>query len=502
MAVGLGVDVTGVPLGDTPKVTQRLVGTSKVRKILEVTGYTRPNTLFVHNASLTNLVKGISERVLSRKVNGVWVSTQVDCNLGNTFKWYTDRLVSVVGICLPLTKDQFLRNYSGAKKARYIRAFDSLIEILKKEDSECKVFVKADKVTHNKTPRIISPRSDRYHVSLGVYIGAVEHSIFRAVDKIAGHRVVLKGANGLERAGVIESYMSKPNRVAIGVDASRFDASVCPSWLELEHSVYNKIFNDPGLKMLLQWQIKYSCKGKTQEGGVKYEMNGGRASGDMNTSLGNIIIMCALIIVYMDTLGIEWNFINDGDDAVIFVEEKHVKLVQQFPSWCVQWNFHMVMEKPVSTLEHVEFCQSKPVWNGENYIMVRNFPLSMFKDQVCVKYRDPVNARDWLYSISMCGKNLSAGVPINYTFYESLSTGGKFIKDNAIKGGLYYLQKGIKQKYRRVTATSRYSFWLAFGVTPDEQTTLERQLQNYAPPEMHINNNYNGCYSGEWKLDL
>lgn len=504
MAVGMGVDVLGPPEGPLPRVTRRLVQTLKVRKILEVTGRAQPCQLVVHNGSLTNLVKGVSERVLGRKVNGTWVSTQVNVNLSNTFDWYHNHVVRMVGTVVPLTQDRFLQQYSGVKKSRYSVAFLSLIDPLRREDSECKVFVKADKSGIGKTPRIISPRTDRYHVSLGRYIGAIEKHIFRAVDNILGTQVVLKGANAFRRAEIIVEHMSKPGRVAIGVDASRFDASVCPSWLRFEHQIYNSIFNDSELRLLLWWQLAYTCKGYAKEGKLKYKLKGTRASGDMNTSLGNIIIMTALIMTYMKAQNVPYDLINDGDDAVIFVHERHIGIVNGFQAWAVQYNFHIVTELPVSVIEEVEFCQCKPVWNGERYTMVRNFPLSMSKDQISVRYRDPTNARDWLYSVSMCGLNISAGIPINQNFYTSLApANGKFIKDNAIKSGLYYLQRGIKQIKREITPRSRYSFWKAFGVLPDHQVAMETTLSSL--PSINITHTHRQVeqdYSGEYELVL
>lgn len=46
-------------------------------------------------------------------------------------------------------------------------------------------------------------------------------------------------------------------------------------------------------------------------------------SGDMNTALGNCMLMCCLIISYLESKNIKYDFINNGDDAVLFLERKH-----------------------------------------------------------------------------------------------------------------------------------------------------------------------------------
>lgn len=65
--------------------------------------------------------------------------------------------------------------------------------------------------------------------------------------------------------------------------------------LKWEHSIYNAMFRSDELAELLGWQLTNKGFARTTDGLIKYEVKGCRMSGDMNTALGNCMIMCALV---------------------------------------------------------------------------------------------------------------------------------------------------------------------------------------------------------------
>lgn len=436
-----------------------------------------------HDSTLVNLVDGIMRRVKYRQVGGEWISTETPLGTYNLsgFQGYMDSIAKIVGRCFPLTSVQFLNGYEGMQRKAYERAFSSLvIKPLNKRDSTVKAFIKLENSKVGKCPRIISPRDPRYHVSLGLYIRSCEHQIYLAIDKMFGHKVVMKNLNAIQRAKVIEGYM-QPGWVAIGLDASRFDASVSQDWLELEHSVYKKIFRyDQTLCALLRAQLYYKCLGVAKDGLLTYDMCGTRSSGDMNTSLGNILIMTCILFNF--TRYIDCRVINDGDDAIIFCKLADIRRVELLRNFIAPFGFYIEMEHPVSILERVEFCQAKPVWNGQRYIMTRNTPTCIQKDMLSNKLRSALEMRDWLASVSECGVSLTSGIPILQSWYMMLgkSKGEANRKKLRRTTGMYYLAKGIESKHRCVTERARYSFWLAFGITPDMQLCIENLFDNHS----------------------
>jgi hypothetical protein len=45
--------------------------------------------------------------------------------------------------------------------------------------------------------------------------------------------------------------------------------------------------------------------------------------------------------------------------------------------------------------------------------------------------------------------------------------------------GMAMLARDMKHQFTEPTAESRYSFWLAFGFTPDDQRAYEEKFDNY-----------------------
>ena len=119
---------------------------------------------------------------------------------------------------------------------------------------------------------------------------------------------------------------------AVGLDASRFDQHINKLLLKFEHMVY-KMWSElegddlPPLWILLQAQLDNCGIYVGMDGILRYKVDGCRMSGDMNTSLGNVIIMCSLMYSFFEhknMLG-EISLLNDGDDCVIIMERSNVE---------------------------------------------------------------------------------------------------------------------------------------------------------------------------------
>jgi len=95
----------------------------------------------------------------------------------------------------------------------------------------------------------------------------------------------------------------------------------------MEHKVWKRMVpnGDRGhLKYLLDMQLENKGVSYVDGYKFKYRTDGCRMSGDMNTSSGNCMIMCILLGSYLDTLGVDYRFANNGDDCVIILESRHL----------------------------------------------------------------------------------------------------------------------------------------------------------------------------------
>jgi len=322
---------------------------------------------------------------------------------------------------------------------------------------------------------------------VGKYIKALEHRAYSAIANVFGDGpTVMKGYN-VEQIGNIcaAKWNSFDEPVGVPIDAVKMDMHCSKQALQWEHSTYNIIFKTMELKKLLMWQIENKGRGYCSDGKLKYEVEGRRFSGDMNTALGNILIMCGLVWTYAQERGVHVKIINNGDDCVMFCEKRDLKkLMHGFDAWFLEFGFRMTVEKVVTELEQIEFCQMHPVATPSGYTMVRNIRTALAKDTMTVlPVTNEASARVWFKAIGQCGLSLSSGIPMTqsfYTLYDRQSNKQTKVSEHgAMQTGMAMLARNMKYKFREPTPHTRYSFWLAFGFTPDEQRAYESKFENY-----------------------
>lgn len=399
-------------------------------------------------------------------------------------KYLARRVASIVGPHTPILREDFPELYQGRKKTVYANAVESLgLVPLSTRDSYLKTFVKAEKINFSAkpdpAPRVIQPRDPRFNVEVGKYLKPVEHHIYRALDKIWGGPTVMKGYTVDEVGHIIGcawGQFRKP--VAVGFDMKRFDQHVSVDALRFEHSIYSRIFHSPELDQLLSWQIYNIGSGFASDGMIKYRVEGCRMSGDMNTALGNCILACC--IVKHITKGLKARLINNGDDCVLITEETNLAQVGKCLTQWLDFGFQCISEPPCFDIEEIEFCQMKPVYINGDYRMVRNPHISLAKDSYSiVPWNNTKSARKWASAVGQCGLALTSGIPLVQNYYAALLRNsnieaGGVMESTAFASGFYLLAKrSLGRGFVATSEESRYSFYRAFGISPDAQVALE-----------------------------
>lgn len=435
-----------------------------------------------HSNTLANLVRGVGERVLYRNKDLLLPVKPTPGIFVTKLASYRNRLARSVGFQSPVARDVFPSYYTGPRRLIYERAVDTLaLKPVCPKDAMLKTFVKAEK--HNLTlkpdpvPRVIQPRSPRYNVEVGRYLRPIEHRIYKAVDDLFGTPTIMSAYNSYTQAKHLrEKWVSFSHPACVGMDASRFDQHVSVDALEFEHSIYNAIFKSKTLRRLLGWQLDNRGVARASDGWFPYRVRGSRMSGDMNTSMGNKIIMCVLCHHYLTGLGIPFNYANNGDDCLIFLETKDLDKLRGLNAYFRRFGFDVVTEKPVFEFEQVEFCQTKPVCSNGIWRMCRSVSTCLTKDVTCVNLGHDVESyRHLLYSIGDCGLATAADIPVLGSFYRMLKrfgTPGTVLHRSAYD---YYYRSSFNATchHQRPDAYGRYSFWLSSGISPDAQTAIE-----------------------------
>jgi hypothetical protein len=205
-------------------------------------------------------------------------------------------------------------------------------------------------------------------------------------------------------------------------------------------------------------------------------------SGDINTSLGNCLIMCGLVWQYLDELGIKGRLANNGDDCIVVFSRRHLsRFMFSLEAWFLKFGFTMKVEPPALYFEAIEFCQTHPVWTPDGWVMVRDPRTAIAKDLVSLQPLDTSLAA-YLGAVGECGLAATGGIPVFQEFYKSMLVAGKPSKLAEVShmlGGLRFLAAGMKRVYGDIHPKTRASFEAAFGLLPDEQVHLETWLRDH-----------------------
>jgi hypothetical protein len=119
----------------------------------------------------------------------------------------------------------------------------------------------------------------------------------------------------------------------------------------------------------------------------------------------------------------------------------------------------------------------------------------MAKDCLSLKLLDsPRVCRAWLDAVGQGGLSLTGGIPIYQDFYSSYINIAKSIPlrsrshlsskvrnhvpDAEIGNGMTWLSRGMQRHYQAISSRTRHSFYLAFGVTPDQQVAVEEAVRD------------------------
>jgi len=108
--------------------------------------------------------------------------------------------------------------------------------------------------------------------------------------------------------------------------------------------------------------------------------------------------------------------------------------------------------------------------------MVRNPYTASSKDCVSLlSWANELEFQRWRNAIGTCGLSLTTGVPFWEAFYRAIwaPTHHDEAVNRVNDSGLGYMARGVRIAH--ITPEARFSFYLAFGMTPDQQVALEDQ---------------------------
>lgn len=443
-------------------------------------------SLKINDPNITTLKTALLTRMYYCAVNGEFVEPPLPRRglVQSRLKLFRTQLCKLNGRSTTISAEEFVDMYRGRKHTIYNNALEEYYDKGPlRHHSRSVAFVKCEKVNPTKAPRCIQPRHPVYNIGVGRYLKHIEHQIYRSIDKIFESTTVISGYNVLEIGAIAADHWNAfSNPVAIGLDATKFDMHVNVDLLRWEHSIYLNMFgNDPVLKQLLDWQVHNIGAGYCDDGWLTYSVEGRRFSGDMNTAMGNKIIMTALIYTYAKERCVKIRLMNNGDDCMVFMECKDLnKFSCGLESWFLEMGLRMCAEAPVYDLQMVEFCQMRPIRVCGVWTMVRNIDTAREKDTISIiPLSTEKMCRKWMHAVGTCGLALCDGVPIMSAFYKYYTRNGIESKVSdcvSMQSGMQMMSQRMEFTGKEITDEARYDVFVAWGITPDEQVAIEEHL--------------------------
>lgn len=395
------------------------------------------------------------------------------------------------------TYESVINRMPPAKRARYWRAMRRLREKwdVCPKDALIKMMLKAEKfdvkkLRAKKAGRAVQYRSPEYNLALmAAGLKSIEHEVYQRMQfGRTGTRNIAKCLNHTQRARILKrKWDEMTDPVAVLLDATSWDAHVHTQLLAIEHEFYTRCM--PGndrLKWLLSMQMVN--RGYTKRG-LRYKIEGTRMSGDANTALGNCVLNMMILNAWLRRSGVQGEILLDGDDSVVIIERKDLP---KLDVGHIAANYGMNMKMEIAdTFEEVEFCQSRPVECSEGWRMVRYPDRLLSKDVVAVRNF----TRRWhalADAIGRCELAICSGVPILQEFALMMKRAGAKGRVTNKKGK----QQTFSEQFEyaatmqakttgwdacNISATTRVSFWKAFGICGDMQVSIEGWLRNHDP---------------------
>lgn len=394
----------------------------------------------------------------------------------------------------PWSYEQVLAHFTGSRRRRYEQAYAHLqsLALTRVRHARISSFVKSEKFNPNDKvnpdPRMIQARTPEYGLEIARYLKPIEHWIYRLKGPL-GLRMIAKGLNQRQRAELLLEKMARfSSPVVMSLDCSRWDKHCTREVLLIEHAFYLRACHDPVFQQLLSWQLDNRC---CTNNGVRYAVEGGRMSGDMNTALGNCVL--AVIMAYAAMADVDyWDILDDGDDLLLICEESVYSVIKDtLARTFLTFGQELKVENVARRVEDVIFCQSRVVWS-EGPIFVRDWRKVLSHAACGVSHwGEPSMVRPMLTTVGLCELALNAGVPILQSFAESLIRNGRGSLprlvdvdrgyEARIKAEIGELSLAALQavRARPITSEARVAFMCAFGVSTAEQLWIEGLLSEW-----------------------
>lgn len=437
--------------------------------------------------SKQNQENGLRKRILAPIRDELGDVLVNEDRISDLYEFARQRILPQFHKCATVEFDKFMADhcYTGSKRERYEKAWEKYCqEGLDYKSGWVQAFLKDEnappKSAFEKQPRVVQSRQYHFALRFGMHINDIEKQLYTKKgwgNGVSPTPVFGKGHNPLQRAkNIIKKTRPFIDWECLMFDLTAYDSTIKSELLGLCHMLYLHCNDNEELRWILKQQLKTT--GYTKD--FKYHVAcGGRCSGDFDTSCGNALIMATLIWMYLTEKGIKGDQYCDGDDTLLFTERGAVDH-EDIRNWFRDFGLVLRVEGVAHKLEEIEWCQCKPVLVRGRYCMTPNF-----RKRISHSLSSPKMSGGYMRAVADGELVISNGVPILGAYAKMIDRSSRGFQPGALEASqAYYYKNALKMKGKAVytdvepSDESRRSFFLAFGVTPQDQISYETQLHD------------------------
>jgi hypothetical protein len=311
-------------------------------------------------------------------------------------------------------------------------------------------------------------------------------------------RVYSKGLNLTQVGNLIARKMAAfKSPVAVTFDESRCEAHSNEEMYAVLDQVLQWFFGGEFPSELLEWGMNPICRTDDFEFAAANTL----LSGWPHTSLIACITCMAKALMFLRDVGVaKFDILDNGDDIIIFVEEKDFGLLYLAPTAYLRYGAELKLENVARSPEQVVFCQCRPVEYMPGKWKMSADPRKMFS--TCTFMAVPrMKANEQARQLMMRALGdlvLNSGMPILqelalYLKRSAEATGllkGKWAEQDYGLGNdpdySFKLSSELRgrhlldvAKVRCISDCARESFSEAWDMLPEEQYDVEHSIRSW-----------------------
>lgn len=380
----------------------------------------------------------------------------------------------------PWKRWKVVRSYAGPWRLKYLTALKHYEDFgLVHRDRLVSMFGKDDlyMCAPEKAPRAIQFRRPVFALEQARFTKAVEEWFYHMRDEYDTF-IVAKSDPFTVASHLLKKTACFANPAFLMLDASKFDSCVDVVWLKIVMQFYLKLFHPrhhPRIRWL--WQRTFVNYGSSRSG-LRYRTWGTRMSGDMDTSLGNCLIMWTMLKVFCERAGVRHSIMVNGDDSLVVVERSALPKLRDL-SIFKDFGFNMKFEVAFD-VEQAEFCQSRLVHTKYGPTMARNPERVLGRSTWSTSKLAGSRKRGHLLTLGHCERAASWGVPIASVLATKMIQAAGNAKPRFINPWLF--ERYQQMRWWRagqepiIDLETRLSYEQAWGVSPERQLHIERSI--------------------------